>query len=246
MARQKEDIEALQNKYPIKAKPIPTMPSKILIKDVENEINGINNVPVGISKQTLEIVRYNFERNIISKILGKNMEDVVDFSVNLIEEFKLINNNNIYILDAERIFNTRKANLSGEYYKLIKTANNENEEMNIIFIFGIDKFLADIEMDEEEFLKTVNKLYELKNYKIIIAETETRFKNHQFDRWYQEYNRDDTGIWVGNGFSDQYVIVTNENNINNSCGSSYGYVANNGKATAVKFIGMKEKGEDNE
>ena len=238
-----EEIDKLQKKYETKAKRVPTMPNKILLKDIKNEIKSIEDMPIGISKESLEIYKYNFERNFITRIISKNLDDSAAFILNVIEEFKLIKDVETVILDAERIYQTKKTNLGNDFYLAIK---NNPKKKKVIFIIGIDKFINELEMDEDEFSNTIEKLNELDNYRIIAIDTETRYKNHQYDRWNQEYSREDCGIWVGNGIEDQYTIATSQNNLQNNCGYSYGYVVNNGKATLIKLLGMKEKGDDNE
>ena len=71
-------------------------------------------------------------------------------------------------------------------------------------------------------------------------------KNHEYDDWYKENLSGDTGIWVGNGASDQFLITINStsSDIINNCGQSFGYVINQGEPNLVKLVGMKERGEE--
>ena len=87
----------------------------------------------------------------------------------------------------------------------------------------------------------------LKNYNFIIVENAMKIKNHSYDEWYREYISGDTGIWVGNGITEQYVISTNikDKNIINRCGESFGYAIRRENATMVKLLGMKENGDEN-
>ena len=73
-------------------------------------------------------------------------------------------------------------------------------------------------------------------------------KNHEYDEWYKNYNIGNSGIWVGNGIDDQYLISVdvNGNQIINNCGSSSGYVIKQNQATLIKLLEMKEKGDVNE
>ena len=84
------------------------------------------------------------------------------------------------------------------------------------------------------------------NCNYIFVENATRFKNHEYDDWYREYITGDSGIWVGNGIDDQYLISINSNRrtIVNNCGSSYGYVIKQGNYRMIKLLGIKEEKDD--
>ena len=67
-------------------------------------------------------------------------------------------------------------------------------------------------------------------------------KAHQYEKWYKDNVLGDSGIWVGSGIDNQYVIPieTNRKEIDNSCGESYGYVVKQGRPNLVKLLGIKE------
>ena len=66
-------------------------------------------------------------------------------------------------------------------------------------------------------------------------------------QWYKAYITKDSGIWVGNGVSDQYLIRLNSSNRNlvNNCGDSFGYVIKQEEGMLIKLIGMKDAGDEN-
>ena len=104
----------------------------------------------------------------------------------------------------------------------------------------------DIYPSKKEIVKDIrhHELYVLeKDNKIIGA----MVLNHEYDEWYKEYVSGDTGIWIGNGISDQYLINVNTANkeVINSCGDSFGYVIKQEEPYLIKLLGMKQKGEEN-
>ena len=126
--------------------------------------------------------------------------------------------------------------------------NNFNSNKQILcIIIGIDKFINDLENGEEEFYEVLKNAEELKNYNFIIVDNHIRLKNREYDDWYKEYISGDTGIWVGNGINDQYLITINSTNSDmiNNCGESFGYDIKQGEINLVKLLGMKEKGDEN-
>ena len=82
----------------------------------------------------------------------------------------------------------------------------------------------------------------------IITEGYNRMKLHEFESWYKNMVNNDSGIWVGNGIEDQYLIKLNTSKRRrvNNCGDSFGYVAKEGQTTYIKLLGMKDEGDEDE
>ena len=86
------------------------------------------------------------------------------------------------------------------------------------------------------------------NNTFIIVESSNKLKNHEYDEWYKNYISGDSGIWVGSGVEDQYLINIDSSGkeIINNCGSSFGYIIKNNNPILVKLLEMKDKGEEDE
>lgn len=243
----KEVINNLNKTYEIGAKPIPTLPERVTIDDVKEYLDDISLLPIGINRKNLNVYRYNFRKSLINIITSKNIETSVEFMSNILEELKLIKNLNVVLLDAERLLQNNNLELNYKNFKL-NVDNNLNKNKQILcVIIGIDKFINDLENGEEEFLELLKSTEGLKNYNYIIVDNHTRLKNREYDNWYKEYISGDTGIWVGNGINDQYLITTNYTNSDriNNCGESFGYVIKQSEPNLIKLLGMKEKGDEN-
>ena len=104
------------------------------------------------------------------------------------------------------------------------------------------------EIEEDEFAEMLKKADETENYSFLFVENATRLKNHEYDEWYKDYLMGDTGIWIGNGIDDQYLLNVDSNgkDIVNNCGISFGYVVKQGEPRFIKLLGMKELGDDDE
>ena len=245
----KEVIQELNKTYQTKAKSIPTLPNKVTMEQIKDSIESLSLFPIGISKKNLNIYKYDFKKNMIHMITSKNIEDSIQFTSHVLEALKQLKDINIVIFDAERILQSKKVNLGLNYKNFVLgIENNLNKNKQVlVIIIGIDKFLNDLENGEEEFYEMLKKAEELGNYNFIIVDNATRFKNHEYDEWYKEYISGDTGIWVGRGISDQFLININSSNndIQNNCGKSFGYVIKQGEPDLIKLLGMKEKGEEN-
>ena len=242
----KNKIEELKASAKVFAKKIPTLPNKVTIEDIKSGIKDLTCVPIGLEKKSIEVCSYDFSRNLVNIITGKNIDITVQLIINLIEVFKLIDNVEICILDAERILQSKKEMLELNLQNLnLEINNNIKKNKNVIcIIIGIDKFLNDYE-NENEFNELLKNAEKLKKYNFIIVDSVSKIKNIEYNEWYKNYVSNDSGIWVGNGISDQYLLTLNANygSISNNCGQSYGYKIKREEPTEVKFLGIEEKGE---
>ena len=243
----KEEIERLNQSYKISAPEIPTIPKKVNIEDVKKYITDISNLPIGIERNTLEVCTYNFTKRKLTLISSKNIEEAAQFAIHLIEEIKLIKDNELFVLDAENVLKTKKDDLEREYTKLSVRLNQQNEKYAICIIIGIDKFINSLDESETEFLEMLQKSEANANFSFIIVENATKVKNHEYDEWYSNYLTGEDGIWVGNGVDDQYLftIASNEKVVNN-CGPSFGYIISAGQEKMIKLLGIKDKGDEDE
>ena len=73
-----------------------------------------------------------------------------------------------------------------------------------------------------------------------------KLKNRQYDEWYKNYVLGDSGIWIGNGINDQYLLNINcdRNELINNCGSSFGYAIENEVPSLIKLLGMNDEGDE--
>lgn len=240
------DEANIRNK--IKAKDIPILPEQVNFEDVKKYLKSLSSVPIGIKKKNLEVLKYNFKKNLVNIITSKNIEDLAQFAMGIIEELDKIQNAKLIIIDSERIIKSQKSNLNEDFKKLIFEIETNNNNELICVILGIDKLISDLDGGESTFSKILKEAEELNNCNFIVIDNLNRLKNHAYDEWYKSNITGDTGIWVGNGVSDQYVISTGSStkSLINNCGKSFGYDIKQGQATLVKLLGMKEKSEENE
>ena len=241
----KEVVDSLSENATIMANPIPVVPDKISIEDVQEYIDSITNVPIGIVKKSLNIYSYDFTRSLVNLIISKNIEDTVEFITHLTEEFKLIKDVSVNIIDAERILQTKKVNISESFDKLVDeiSKSKSSSKYKLYILIGMDKLVNEI--NEDEFSEMLENAKETEMFKFIFIENSTRIKNHEYDDWYQKNISNENGIWIGNGVEDQYSLsVSSTERLENNCGPSFGYVIKDGTPTLIKLVGVKEKGDD--
>lgn len=242
----KEINEELKKKNNNMVPKIPVLPHVVTFDDVKTELKNLSKVPIGINKKNLEIFTYDFKKEFMNVITAKNIDIATRFTANLIDEIKLLNNVEVIILDAERILQT------GEYsfkQECVRLKDSLTKTKNIIcVIIGIDKFINGLNDTHNEFLKILKTAENSKKMNFIIVENFLKIKSHAYEEWYKNYITSDTGIWVGNGVAEQYVLNVNvrDKNIINRCGESFGHVIIREQITAVKLLGMKDDGDEDE
>ena len=242
----RETIKRLNEMYLERAVSIPVLPSQIKVEDVKELVTQLDKLPIGIYKTSLGLATYDFKNNLVNIISAKNIDIVAEYITHLYEEINLLENVEITLFDAEGIVQETRKNLKLDYqnYSLRIQNNLSKTKHNVCIILGIDKFLASI---ETSILADLKKAEELKNYTFIVVDSVFKLKNHEYDDWYKAYITKDSGIWVGNGVSDQYLIRLNSSNRNlvNNCGDSFGYVIKQEEGMLIKLIGMKDAGDEN-
>lgn len=245
-------IKELNKTNKTKAYPIPIMPERILLDDIKEYIKDLSCVPLGIYKRDLRLCNYNFKDNFVNILTSKNISNLVEFASYIIEELTQIPEVKVEIFDTEKALKVDAGlkeyveNFANNIYSNKNTNDSENntstdkKEFTICIINGIDKYLNEIQTDTE-FCNMLQQAEEIGNYGFIIIDTTSKLKNHEYDKWYKRYLEGDTGIYIGSGVDDQYLISINERRgLINNCGRSFGYVIKQGKPTHIKLIGMKE------
>lgn len=166
-------------------------------------MKDISNIPIGIRKKDLNICTYDFTKNLITIVTSRNIEDIIEFISHLLEELNYLKNINTIIFDAEKIIQSRTINLNSVFnkFKIELEKNKLKSKKNnfLVIIIGIDKFLNELEINEEQFNQLLKNAMKLEKYNFIIAENSVRLKNHEYDIWYKNNITGDNGIWIGNG-----------------------------------------------
>lgn len=243
----KEVNENLNKNTKNKAKPIPVLPNVVTLENVKSNLKNLKTVPIGINTTTLEIETYNFKKDFINIITAKSIDTAAQFVSYIVEEMKQLENTEVFFIDLEGIIQDNKMLHQNYMNFLTELKDEQNKEKDkVCVIIGLEKFLNNFDDTEKGFLKTLKNAEALK-YNFIIVERTSKLKSHEYDEWYKSYIAGDSGIWVGNGVTEQYLLKVDirDKNIINRCGDNFGYIIRQEKASAVKLLGMKENGDEN-
>ena len=239
-----DTIEKTRKQNP--AKPIPVLPEKVKLVDINEKLKDLTYVPIGIEKKDLKVVGFNFKKNFINIITGNNIEDIAFFTACILKEILHLEKTRFVILDAEKIIFQKDKDLIFEYQKLIEDVNTDEENDIVCMIIGIDKFISHYEAMGNNFYKSLRELNTKCNF--IFAETVDKFEKYKYKEWYEQYLKNDTAIWVGDGIIDQRFIRINfgKKEAINNCGKAYGYLIKKDKISLIKLLGMEEYDDEDE
>ena len=233
------------------AKRIPTLPEVVTVDYVNKYLNGLSNVPIGISKTSLEIVNYDFTNYLATFILSTNSNNTVSFSRALLQQLSKLNNIQLIVVDINKEISEIKNNVKYYYDKepkkvidmlidYIKKIKENNSIRTVLYFQNFNKFKMKLESSKlDEFTKEIKNS---ENISLIISDDYKKFKKVEFDSWYRNIQNDTDGIWIGTGLSDQNLFkmskITKEmgNNYNNN----FGFVIRDGRAELFKTIELEE------
>ena len=85
--------------------------------------------------------------------------------------------------------------------------------------------LTPIQLDKLEFV----------SYSIDIP---SAFKSYEYESWYKGSVNQSTGLWIGDGFAEQYLIKPTKmiQEYYDVIGNNYGYIIENGQVSFIKVI----------
>ena len=239
------------------AKRIPTLPDIVRYDDVSGSLNGIKNVPVGISKNDLEVVTMDYLANLGNIISSNKLANTEKFVRSLLFILRNINNNNLIIIDAVKELMLDPAEYFYYYNdsfdsvldKLIefldKLIEGNAQNIGVILIYGLNKFVTKLENISklEELIKKVKKYEKIS---LIVVDDANKIKNYQFESWFNGNFATSDGIWIGKGISDQglFRMSTITRDMTRDYKNDMGYVISEGSGLLVRFIDFVNKDND--
>ena len=83
------------------------------------------------------------------------------------------------------------------------------------------------------------------NLFFIIGETGKKMGSFTYEKWYKAHVRENCGIWIGNGFADQYCLKgSSGSRYFEELKDGYGYVLKEGKLTKAKLLWQTEENDE--
>jgi len=244
-------------------KSIPVLPKEVEFSHINNGEINLDFIPVGISKKELCTANIKLKDEVGYLLSFREFDENIPF----IDKFLHILDNgsiNTFILDTKYIYeepNFKKAKyLNSNYSDAIKQLNKYVEEVYTVFennnnnirtikqvesivcvIIGFNKFIESLsEEDKNVFINILKKTKEVLKVHFVFIDIPSGFKLYEYESWYKTAIDSSTGLWVGNGFGEQFLIQPTKviQSYYDVIGNNYGYIVDKGQ---VKFIKIVEK-----
>ena len=231
-----------------KAIPIPELPEIVTMDMIKEKIDKISNVPIGIARDTLDPVIYNFNEY-ASTIISANIIDYTkNFVQSLLDILTKIKNLTIVFIDGTKEFTEAKQegisyineNYEANIKNLVDVENKitNNLELNIVYIiYGIDKFIN--KLDKKDSIEQLaNSIKKSDNSNLIVIDGFKGIKNAEQSQWFSSIKNSTDGIWIGKGFGNQSIFRVNKitKEMNDSIKNEYGYYIKESEGNLLKFI----------
>ena len=256
----KEIIERLKATNMQKARSIPVMPEVIKHDLFNSKYLGLDTVPIGIIRDSLNAQLYDFKKNVFNIISSNELELTKPFVKNLIKLFERNTTFNKYIIDANNYFDTFQTSITIENNKFndavdfikgindkiqkVLSENNMNPRSvkdipnTAVIILGIEKFISKLDDEHSKTFKEIlaqNK--ETAKINFIFVDIPSSFKKYEYDEWYKAVVNSSDGIWIGGGVTQQFLIkltiqLTSLSNIS----EEFGVFVKAGMPTIIKMI----------
>ena len=234
-----------------KAMSIPTMPNFLTVDKLINTGYTLKDVPVGIAKDKLNIVKFDFSSS-YSQVITSDVGNNIHFIYGLIELLKQIPNTKVRVVDVLDLYkNSQGVNIFNKDFntiiKQIKLEVMDEEEgkldhTNIFIIIGLGAFKNNVpEKTQKHFASVFSGFPTYKLNKFIIYDDYNSYKSLELEPWFKNVDKG-TGIWLGGNVANQFSIRMPNLSMDERkvMFNQIGFVVKNSSHTTVKYVVDKE------
>ena len=208
---------ALVKKFPkYKAKSIPVLPEVAYVDDYMYELKGLNCVPIGVERNSLEVYVHDFLENRINLIAATSIKNHIYFVYALIKQMISLPKVQVHIIDVLSIYRGEYSNVdlyTDDFEKAFTMMYNNvskdasSDVTHVYYILGAAEFKSKVEMKYGKYLPILFKgVQESKNNVCIFFDDSDSYKLLQVEDWYRESINNTFGIWLGEGIDVQVTL----------------------------------------
>jgi len=254
----RELASSLEKKYKTKAPRIPILPDTVRVDDVLFELKGLDCVPIGIEKNSLEVYVYDFLAQKINLIAAKGIKNHIYFVYALINQMLQIKGVKIHVIDALSIYrgdykgvdlydNSKMLDAFNIIYKNVQN-DSKLEETHVYYILGISEFKKKVsEKYSKNFEMLFSQVAKCKNNTFLYFDDSDSYKEIQVEDWYRNNINNTYGIWLGEDVEIQVAlgIMSISSDATSEQFSCIGYPVYQGRYMVIKYVvdGVDKKNE---
>lgn len=247
------------------ARPIPVLPAVVNAACVLESMNGLDTVPVGISRRSLQALTVNLRSRVIYPVVTQELYEALPF----VEELVRVLSSAVppVVLDAGQLL---PEDISGTYVgddfeglvrslfdETVKRHNTyvdaqmssaalDGFDERIYVIVGVKRLLDQLTADGKDKLQLLlEKAEAIFGLHYVLIETVSGYSSVSYDSWYKRHITGGDGIWIGDGVTDQYVLKPTKvtSDLYEELDSDFGYLFIRNRPVLVKLLSSAEEVE---
>lgn len=244
----KEKANKIKEVCSASAPAIPVLPDKVSFNSLIGNLKGLESVPVGIERQTLNTAAMDLKNNKISIVSSNELEGTISIMKSLIAMINQTQNTKIVLIDLNKVVSDfidtvtgycdRNFGINADGIINYVTKNIENNPNNnlMFVIVGVEKLLS--VANTAALNKVMDKIIPLENANVLIADSSYQFRKLASEPWYSNNIRIDQGLWVGSGVADQTVIrlTGGSRAYTEKIDNRFGWKIKNGQGVLIKLM----------
>ncbi len=248
-----------------KAPRIPILPKIVNSWYVEQCIDGMEKIPVGVCKQSLKVETVNLTNKSVLPVVGTDIVEMAVFA----EEFSavLAKVSDTVCIDAEQVDIVSKEKsvkvISEEIdsvvlqmYDELVTRNNDYKDSDmdvsvldkypykVYVVVGVSKFIEKMSREsKEKFNALMERAEAIYKVKFVLVEVNSNISKLTMENWYRKQISGAEGIWIGDGISSQSALKINRitRDLYEDIGSEYGYLVTKNRPVLIKLLSSSEE-----
>ncbi len=267
----KEYIDNKLKETSYRAKKIPVLPKVVDYEVVKNEVTSSYNLPIGVNKNTLDIEKYNFKKNVINLVGAMEIDSTYKFIDSLASEivaskyYELLfvntteqefNNPNLVNRLATNNFDEvidKFSKYVDDVYKVyedngLNESSISNQKKYMLMVYGVHDFINKLSDDSKKKLTDmIKKDIQIGVVTFVMIDTADILKSYAFDEWFKIGSDLSRGIYVGSGitFQSLFKVAKFDSTDREDISDDYGYIVQTSKISRIKLLTSFEKNKEN-
>ena len=244
----KEKASQIKEMCPTSAPAIPVLPDKVSFNSLLSNLKGLECVPVGIERQSLNISCIDLKNSKINIISSNELENMLNIIKSITKMISEIKNTKIVLIDLNKLVSDSidivtgycdknfEINANGILNYISKNIENNLENNLMFMIVGTDKLST--AANKTALNKIMEKIISLENATTLIIDSAYNLRKLSLESWYSSNVRPDQGLWVGSGVVDQSAIrLTGGSKIYmEKINNNFGWKIKNGQGVLIKLM----------
>jgi len=234
---------------------------------LNDKLDNLNNFPIGIYKDNLDVCLFDFKKNFFNKITASELENTLSFTKELLMGLNQITKFKTYLIDSSNAISENFPNIVKYQTNFDEVLKNVNDNIDKIYqefeeagmatsiiskyqpmlfvIYNFSNFKTKLTSNLGDILTNLyNKSLKLPIINLIVIDNVDEFKKVEFETWFKLMGNPDQAIWIGEGISNQYTIKlvrSSDRALQTPLTNDFGYAVVNGKHALIKVLTFDTK-----